>query len=194
MKIIGITGLIGTGKTTLSKLFQTQGCKSFNADQFTRRLYRQKSFLHQIAVLFPESIQNNTFNKSILRKIVFSNPNQLLKLENLIHPLIKKEIKRQVRRSYKTTHFLIIDIALLARLKIQPLLDLLILTQADPQISKSRVLKRDHISAPQYDQILNIQNTQNNNPLQIDIIIDTNQPLNLLKSDIIEILNGLSHG
>ena len=90
-KIIGITGLIASGKSTLTKYLLEKGYKVFDADKEVKDLYSEENFLNKLKIIFPDVFINNNIDKSLLAKLIFSNKNEKEKLEKLIHPLIEKK-------------------------------------------------------------------------------------------------------
>ena len=90
-KIIGITGLIASGKSTLTKYLLEKGYKVFDADKEVKDLYYEENFLNKLKIIFPDVFINNNIDKSLLAKLIFSNKNEKEKLEKLIHPLIEKK-------------------------------------------------------------------------------------------------------
>ena len=90
MKIIAITGSIGCGKTYISDMIKSLGYIVFDADKEVRKFYKNKKFLNIIKQNFPDVFKKGIFNKKELRELVFNNKNELKKLENIIHPLLKQ--------------------------------------------------------------------------------------------------------
>ena len=97
MKIVGITGSIGCGKTYLANIIKKLGFSVYNPDFWVRDLYRKKDFLQVIAREFPQTFENGVFNKRKLRTLVFDDNKQLKKLESLIHPFLGKKLKKIIK-------------------------------------------------------------------------------------------------
>ncbi|MFR2533370.1 MAG: dephospho-CoA kinase, partial [Alphaproteobacteria bacterium] len=90
MKLAAITGSIGCGKTTLSKIVRRLGYVVYDIDGWVRRLYYQKDFIKVIAAHFPEVMEGEKVNKRKLRNLVFGDNARLKVLESLIHPFLKQ--------------------------------------------------------------------------------------------------------
>ena len=90
MKIIGITGAIGCGKTTITNILKKYGIDVFDADKEVAEIYKDEKFLALLKGTFPRIFKGDLIDKRLLRKIVFSNQKELIKLEDIIEPFIQK--------------------------------------------------------------------------------------------------------
>lgn len=99
MKLAAITGSIGCGKTTLSKIVRRLGYVVYDIDGWVRRLYYQKDFIKVIAAHFPEVMEGEKVNKRKLRNLVFGDNARLKVLESLIHPFLKQTLMNVRRRN-----------------------------------------------------------------------------------------------
>jgi len=101
--VIGLTGGIGSGKTTATDYFARKGITIVDADIASRIVVESgKPALEKIKQHFGPEIINDkdgTLNRAVLRKVVFNNPQELHWLEQLLHPLIREEIKQQLNHS-----------------------------------------------------------------------------------------------
>ena len=88
---IGITGSLASGKTTASKILSNRRGPLFSADKVVKNLYQNKNFKSLLSKKF--SIENNNQIKNTIKKLVFQNKINLKKLENVIHPLVRKKMK-----------------------------------------------------------------------------------------------------
>ena len=105
MKVIGLTGGIGSGKTTVSDLFGELGIDVVDADVVSRQLTAVNGgAMPEIIKQFgPEAASpDSSMNRRFIRELVFSDPSAKTALENILHPLIRKECQRQLRR-FKVT-------------------------------------------------------------------------------------------
>lgn len=189
MKIIAITGSIGCGKTYLSGLLKSMGYCVYNPDEWVRDLYKKDDFLKVIKQYFPQVFINNVFNKRTLRNIVFNDNNQLKKLEKLIHPFLKKELKKFIHRQAKTEQFLFLDIALLFEMHWDNFCDYIIVAYADDETQMQRVIERDKISAEDFQKIISVQIDKTTKNLWADYVIDTTKKAGINKVELIKFLN-----
>ena len=91
--IIGITGTFGSGKTTVADMFRKHGFKVINVDRLYHGIYNKNRILkNKIKKEF------RTLNRNQLKKIVFNDSTKLKRLNKLAHPIIIKEIKKQINK------------------------------------------------------------------------------------------------
>ncbi len=129
--ILGVTGGIGTGKSTVAKYFLRFGAKVIDADKIARNLLNPGTEVYRKTVgIFGEGILKN--NKDIdrvkLAAIVFDDNKLLTKLNNLIHPQVKKIIKQEIARA--SEKIIILDVPLLFEAKLENLADKIIVVKA----------------------------------------------------------------
>lgn len=191
MKIIAITGSIGCGKTTLADLVRSLGYTVYDVDGWVRRLYFCRDFLAVIEHNFPGTVINGRADKRKLRDIVFNDEEKRKQLESLIHPFLRETLKRQISKNYRTEELLFIDIALLFEMGWDKYCDFVIVADVDYEVQKQRVMKRDRISGEDFDKINNVQLSNDCKKMLADVVIDTDRPLNLLRVDLMCIIDGL---
>lgn len=188
MRLIGITGSIGSGKTTLAKIVRDLGYAVYDVDAWVRRVYHNKSFLIELENKFNGSVKNGVANKRYLRKIVFNDKKKLAELESLVYPFLDKMIKRQRLKKAKENYVVFLDIALLFEKGWNKYCDFVILADVDYEIRKQRVMERDKVSSEDFEQIDNVQMSNEDKKELADVVIDTNNSLNKLKVKMIKLL------
>jgi len=187
MVIIGITGSIGCGKTYLANMIKELGFSVYNPDKWVRDLYKNKIFLKVIENNFPLVFENGIFNKRNLRNLVFNDKNQLNKLENIIHPFLKKKIKTIIHKFCRNTDIIFFDAALLYEKNWDIYCDYVIVADVDEKIQKQRVMKRDNITEDDFYKIIKNQIPQKEKCLYGDFIINTDKSENINKMQLIKI-------
>ncbi len=129
MKIIGITGNYGCGKSALSTIFKMAGCKIINLDHIGHQILEKRKFRKELVRQFGKYIlDNDHISRSKLRKIVFYNPEYLIKLNKIIHPGLKLKLKNEINK-YKKKNYkaIVVDAALIFEIKIESLMDKIII-------------------------------------------------------------------
>ena len=173
MKIIGITGSIGCGKTTFASMIKKLGYEVFDADNEVAKIYENEVFLNCLKNEFPNVFENNLVNKKLLRNIVFGNKNELLRLENIVEPFLQKVFMDKINKVKEEKGTLFIDAVLLFEKGWNKFCNKIICVTVDFNTQKQRVMIRDNISEVDFN---NIYNLQMNNKLKCemsDIIVDT---------------------
>lgn len=193
MRIVAITGSIGCGKTTLASLARQLGYVVYDADAWVRQLYKQKDFIKVITAHFPQSVQNGVFNKRALRTLVFDDNRQLKKLEALIHPFLTRTLRNLITKNRFSSDLAFLDAALLFEMGWDKYAELIVVADVDDALQKQRVMKRDGISAEDFDKINKVQMDKKAKILLADVVVDTNKPLNILKLELMSIIDGLEN-
>lgn len=188
MKLAAITGSIGCGKTTLSKIVRRLGYVVYDIDGWVRRLYYQKDFIRVIAAHFPEVMEGEKVNKRKLRNLVFGDNARLKVLESLIHPFLKQTLMNVRRRNARRADLFFMDVALLFEMGWDKYCDYIVVADVDYETQKMRVMRRDNISAADFDKINRIQMDNAAKKVLADVIINTDKPINLLKVELLAMI------
>ena len=188
MKLAAITGSIGCGKTTLSKIVRRLGYVVYDIDGWVRRLYYQKDFIKVIAAHFPEVMEGEKVNKRKLRNLVFGDNARLKVLERLIHPFLKQTLMNVRRRNARRADLFFMDVALLFEMGWDKYCDYIVVADVDYETQKMRVMRRDNISAADFDKINRIQMDNAAKKVLADVIINTDKPINLLKVELLAMI------
>ena len=131
MKVIGLTGSFGTGKTFVASIFKELGARVIDADRVAHKLIRKGSPAYKrIVKSFGKSILTGEgeIDRSKLGHIVFSDKALLRKLNDIVHPYVIKEIKRSIRSAGKTD-IVVIDAPLLLEAHLGGLVDKLVVVK-----------------------------------------------------------------
>ena len=175
MLVVGITGGIGSGKTTAADRFAELGITVIDADIVARQVVQPgKPALQEIKETFGMQVigSDGHLNRSALRQVVFSDYEMKKKLENILHPRIHKEIISQLDQL--VSNYAIIVIPLLAEGKRNYPLDRVLVIDAPAELQLNRVSARDQQSISQVKRILDSQATrEERNSMSDDIIENT---------------------
>tara|TARA_B100000886_G_scaffold234538_1_gene164020 strand:+ start:1648 stop:2259 length:612 start_codon:yes stop_codon:yes gene_type:complete len=160
MITIAITGNIGSGKSTITKIIRELGFKVFDSDKEVKKALTKKDLINQISKEFkskiPGLIKRNTINKAKLGEFVFSNPEELKKLEQLVHPKVW-ESKEKFFEKNCNEQAVFLDIPLLFEKKLQSKFDFIIRTRVSEEVQKKRVLKRENMTNDKFNNIRKAQ-------------------------------------
>ncbi|MDD3322952.1 MAG: dephospho-CoA kinase [Paludibacter sp.] len=148
--IIGITGGIGGGKSTLAKKLRMEGFDVFDSDLEARKLQNEHPVIKkELIQLFGDEIYNNNgLNRKKLAGIVFNDKNLLQKLNAIVHPIVRNELSNWIEKR-KNHKFLFVESAILFENGMNALVDRVIVMTASEETRIRRVLKRDEISVDQ---------------------------------------------
>lgn len=185
MLVVGLTGGIGSGKSTVAKLFADKGVTVIDTDQLARDLTQlnQPAF-KKIIEKFGTALLNEdgTLNRAALRKIVFADPEKRMWLEKLLHPLIRMEIKRQIKINHSP--YCIVMIPLLLETKPNPLIQRILVVDATEEQQIERAHTRDKLSIEEIKTIMQSQVKRDQRLAAADDIIDNAGQLEGLTSQV----------
>lgn len=154
--IIGLTGGIATGKSTVSELFSKNGIAVIDADRLVKNIYQYSETKAFVFKHFPEVITNNEIDFKKLREIVFNNQESKTLIENYIYSHMPMEF-RKAFSTFKNPEFIIYDVPLLFEKGLDSLVDLSICVYAPKNIQLERIIKRDNCSLEVAKSILSQQ-------------------------------------
>ena len=142
---IAITGNIGSGKSTITKIVRELGFKVFDSDLEVENVMMKKDL-----------IKKNRIDRIKLGEFVFANPEELKKLEKIVHPKVW-ESRDKFFETNRDEEAVFLDIPLLFENKLQSNFDFVIRTYVSPKVQKERVLKRKNMTHVKFNQIIKAQ-------------------------------------
>lgn len=150
---VGLTGGIGSGKSTVAQIFQCLGIPVYNADFHAKKFLQHPEIIKSLAAKLGNSIldANNNIIKPKLAEIVFNDENALSFLNNLIHPLVVRDFNIW-RANQEKLPYVIHEAALIFEAKLQQQFDKIILITASEEIKIKRVMQRDSATPEQIKQ------------------------------------------
>ena len=161
MIIIGITGSIGTGKTTVSKMLNILNIPVFDSDKKVKEILDKNHLvIKNISKIWPDVISTNQIQRKInkvdLGNKIFKNKKERKKLEDIIHPLVEKERNTFLQNS-RTFRIVGLDIPLLYEIGMDKKCDYVFLMYTSKKIQKNRVLMRPNMTEKKFELINNAQ-------------------------------------
>ena len=179
MKIIGITGGIGSGKTTLSKHLKKIGYLVHESDKFVSSIYKKpsKSFLNFLKKnVSKEVVQNYKINKKKVANIVFNRDEIRKKLENYIHKEVKVSRDNFIKKNRKNNKGAIfVDIPLLLENNLEKKFDIVVCVISKKKIRTERVLKSKKFTKQILNRIFKSQTSDKDRRVRSQIIINNNK-------------------
>ncbi|RDY29617.1 dephospho-CoA kinase [Romboutsia weinsteinii] len=180
MLVLGLTGNIGCGKSSLSNIFIKNNISIIDADIISRQIFEDKLILKQVFDTFGESIKNDdgTLNRKLLGEIVFNDDDKLIKLNKLTHPIIREKILSKIHEaSIKGEEIVVLDAALLIEGNFLELVDKILVITCDEAVQIERIKNRDNSSKEQALSRIKSQMIQEEKSKYGDYIIDNSGTL-----------------
>ncbi len=187
-KIVGLTGGIGSGKTTVAKMFEKLGVSIYIADLEAKKITNRPSTLKILEKKFgKEIIKNNELNRSLMAQIVFNHPEKLAQLNAIIHPLVAQDFKKWVQEK-NSEKFVIKEAAILLETKKHHNCDFIITVTAPLDLRIKRVEERDHTSKDEILKRIKSQWTDEQRIAKSDYVIQ-NVNLAQTQKQVLQIFN-----
>jgi dephospho-CoA kinase len=186
-KIIGLTGGIGSGKTTVANHFIGAGIPVYIADDEARKIMQSPQILREIEKIFGSVIfKKEVLNRQKLAEIVFSNSDKLKQLNAIIHPAVKKHFGNWIL-NYKNSPFVIYETAILFEGGSYKDCDKIITVTAPLETRIERVIQRDKTSRENVLKRIKMQWTDDQRLGKSDFVIENINP-EITKSEVGKIL------
>ena len=186
MKIVGLTGGIGSGKSTVLKQFEDLGINTYSADKAAKKLINSdEDLIESIKSLFGDNIYDNNILDTIkLSKIVFQDSHKLESLNSIVHPAVAKDFKSFIKTNYGD--YIVKEVAIIFETNTEDNYDKIILVRASIEDRIKRVVLRDNITKD--DVIRRVNNQIDDSTIidKCDYIIDNNNLIEL-KEKVINI-------
>ena len=183
---VAILGDIGSGKTFVANKF---GYPVFNADTEVANIYKKnKNCFLRLKKKFPKFINTYPIDKNQLKNLILKNPNNIKKISKIVHPLVRVEMKRFLRRNAKKK-MVILDIPLYIENKLNKKKDILIFVDAKKKEIEKRLKKRKGYNKRILESLKNTQMLASKKKKKADYIIKNTFNIRTLNKDIKNIKN-----
>ena len=185
-KVIGLTGGIGSGKTTVSKMFEALGVPVYNSDSEAKKIM----LLPETMVLLKSNFGNDFFENDILNRkkladLVFKNPEKLNELNAVVHPFVKKDFIIWLKKN-ENEKFVIKESAILFESKTNINCDKIITVIAPLYLRMQRIVERDNLVFHEIVKRINNQLSDEKKVEKSDFVIE-NTDLEMTKNQVLEI-------
>jgi dephospho-CoA kinase len=184
MIVVGLTGSIGMGKSTVAKMFKALMVPVFDADETVHGLMRAGgAAVLAVEKFFPESVRVNEngekeIDRRMLGRIVFQDEAAKLRLEAVIHPLVRAARAEFLQAAQKAkAPLVILDIPLLFEKGGAADCDYTLVVTAPAEVQKTRVMAREGMTAEKLSAILRAQMPDEDKRARADFVLNTDQPL-----------------
>ena len=189
---VGITGGIGSGKSTVSSFFSVMGVPVYDSDKRAKYLMQHdNSIIGTIKKEFGErSYLNNQLNRSYIAEIVFKNESKLKQLNSIIHPAVRTDFNNWLSQN-SNAKFVIKEAAIMIESGAYKEMDKLIVVNAKRDQKIKRIKKRDHLSLEDIENRIQNQLSDEIRNQYADFIIENNSGKMELKQQVLSIYNKL---
>jgi dephospho-CoA kinase len=175
MRIIGLTGGIGMGKSTAAAAFRRARIPVFDADLAVHRMQAKGGrAVRVIGAAFPGTAKDGAVDRSALRHAVLGNREALTRLEHILHPMVEAEERAFVGRARRGgRHAVVLDIPLLFETKGDKRVDTVVVVSAPPAIQIHRVSMRRRMSKADVEAVIARQMPDREKRRRADLVVRT---------------------
>jgi dephospho-CoA kinase len=188
MIVVGLTGSIGMGKSTVAAMFAAEGVPAFNADAVVHQLQGPGGRLvDAIEAAFPGSTTEAGVDRAKLGSMVFGDPDRLKQLEGIVHPVVA-EARIAFIDKHKAAPMIVFDIPLLLEKGRPANIDVVVVVSAPAAIQRDRVLARPGMTPKKFEHILALQMPDADKRALADYVIDTGTTLAATRARVREVI------
>jgi dephospho-CoA kinase len=188
MFILGLTGSVGMGKSTAAQFFREEGVPVHDADAAVHRLYEGEA-VAPIETAFPGTTENGKVDRLKLASRVLGDPAALLRLEEIVHPLVRREEERFLAEAEKTgAAIAVLDIPLLFETGGETRCDAVVVVTAPPDVQRARVMARPGMTMEKFEAILAKQMPDAEKRARADFVVDSGPGFDAARQQVREIL------
>ncbi len=188
MFIIGLTGGLKTGKSTVARLFKDKGVEVIDADQIAHQIIQsgKKGFRKVIKIFGKDILTKGEIDRRKLAQIVFNDSKALKALELVIHPLVSQEIKAKIRqlRKVNSNQKVFLDVPLLFEAGLDRLVDFTIVVKSNRALQLKRAIQDLKITSQQAKKRIQAQMPLKKKIQWADCVIDNNGSMSNLRKKV----------
>ena len=192
MKLVGLTGGIASGKSTVAEILKRQGAAIINADVLAREVVKpDRQAWTEIVNTFGTAVlqPDRALDRQKLRAIIFDDPDARKKLESIIHPQVRALAEQRIREHAAAGYAVIVyEVPLLFEGNLQEWLRPVILVACDVDTQRNRLQNRDNLSAAQAQKHIDAQMSLEAKRRLADYVIENNGSLEDLKRQVQAVL------
>jgi dephospho-CoA kinase len=193
MKVIGLTGSIGMGKSTTAAMFREAGVPVYDVDAVIRDFYAPGgAAVAPIGEAFPGVVKDGRVDREELRKRVLGHPEELKRLNAIVHPLTGQERVRFFEQAKaEGAEMVVLDIPLLFETGGHANVDAVVVVSAPAEVQRERVLAREGMTPERLDAILAQQLPDAEKRARADYVVDTGRGLEPAREQVQQIIRAL---
>ncbi|MFH1519698.1 MAG: dephospho-CoA kinase [Candidatus Omnitrophota bacterium] len=186
MPLIALTGNLASGKSTILRFFKNKGAIVFDTDKEIHYYYRNKRSLvyRKIAAAFPECLKAGVISRKILAAVVFSDKFKLKKLEQIVHPVVIKDLLSWAKLNRVEGKIYVAEIPLLFEKKITGYFEKIILVAVKRPVLIQRIIKKYGFSKKETIDRLSLYRPIREKIKGSDFVIDNSSNLKRLKKEV----------
>lgn len=193
MIVLGLTGSIGMGKSTVAKMFAEEGAAAFDSDAAVHALYAPGgAAVEAVAAAFPGAGKNGGIDRGALGALVMNDPAAFKRLEQIVHPFVREaQVAFAEAQRGAGARVVVFDIPLLFETGGGDLVDKVVVVSAPADVQRARVLARPGMTEEKFERLLTRQMPDAEKRARADFVIDTGVSLEATRAQVRGVLDAL---
>ncbi|MDZ4776213.1 MAG: dephospho-CoA kinase [Alphaproteobacteria bacterium] len=193
MKLIGLTGSIGMGKSATAQMFREEGVRVYDADAAVHAIYEKGgAAVAPVEAAFPGVVVDGAIDRTLLFKAVLDDAEALKRLEGIVHPLVAQlQLTFLSEARAAGADLVILDIPLLFEKGGDKRVDAIVVVSAPADVQRERVLARPGMSPEKFEAILSKQTPDAEKRERAHHVIDTGQGFDRARAQVRSVLDAL---
>lgn len=193
--VIGLTGGIATGKSTVADMLRERGARIFDADAHVHLLLKSGgAAAAQVTKLFPEAQVGGNIDRAALGRIVFADKEKKRALEAILHPMVREaEIEFIQKAKEENAAYAVLEIPLLFESGSDAMCDFTVTTECPYEVQLARALARPHMSREKFEQIYASQMPQDERRRKADWVVPTGMSTAETRESVDDMLRALEN-
>ena len=193
MIVLGLTGSIGMGKSTTSRMFADEGALVWDADAAVHRLYgRGGAAVEPLGEAFPGVVVDGVVDRTRLAEALGRDEDAFKRLERIVHPLVAQDRAEDLAAARaEGVRLAVLDIPLLFETGGDAFVDAVVVVTADPKVQAARVLARPGMTRERFEAILSRQTPDAEKRRRADFLVDTGQGLDAAREQVRRIIEAV---
>ncbi|MEP2828515.1 dephospho-CoA kinase [Parvibaculum sp.] len=193
MLLVGLTGSIGMGKSETAKMFREEGVPVYDADAAVHKLYEKGGkAVEPIRAAFPSAIVDDAVDRKALSRCVIGMPDEMKKLEAIVHPLVGEAQMEFLRENMEAGHAMaVLDIPLLYETGGETRVDVVVVVSAPYDLQKTRVLARPDMDEAKFAAIHAKQVPDEEKRKRADFVVESDKGLDHARAQVAAIVDAL---
>jgi dephospho-CoA kinase len=194
MIVIGLTGSIGMGKSTVAQMFAEEGAPFFDSDAAVHALYAPGGVaVARVEAAFPGVTKGGAIDREALSARVVGDEAAIKRLEAIVHPLVRQAQAEFLQANRDAgTKYVVLDIPLLFEFGGEKLVDKVVVVSAPADVQRARVLGRPGMTEEKFEAVLARQTPDAEKRARADFVIDTAGSLESTRAEVRAVLDALA--